>query len=150
MHTRTATVHTLTLCSFSVDRSVVTPRTGCASRAVLTRRAPAALVRVASASHMANSNSNATSDPLWIALNRVTAVTAQYVTAGFFRRNGHSGQVPKEIEMLRQAALGTLVGEAGPISSGRPRVVCEIGFNAGHSATVSARARSPLLPPWCY
>lgn len=79
-----------------------------------------------------------TSDPLWTQLNRATAVSEKYVAPSFFRRNGNSAQVPEEIAMLREAALGTLVGSAGPISSRKPRVICEVGFNAGHSAIVRA------------
>lgn len=62
-------------------------------------------------------------------LQLVTDEALKYVGPTYFRRNGHSGQVPEEITMLRTVVNGN-----------RPRggvhTVCEVGFNAGHSATV--------------
>ena len=43
-----------------------------------------------------------------------------------WRRMGHSAQVPQQVETLANLVRG----EAGP------KVCCEVGFNAGHSALV--------------
>ena len=70
--------------------------------------------------------------PLWEQLNAATKVSERFVDAHFFRRNGNSAQVPEEIAMLRDAVMGQLA-----VSVRRPvRTVCEVGFNAGHSAIV--------------
>lgn len=75
-------------------------------------------------------------DAVWPALQQATKVSEQFVDASFFRRNGNSAQVPDEIAMLRKAVLG----ELSPVSVHRPvRTVCEVGFNAGHSAIVCHR-----------
>ena len=67
---------------------------------------------------------------LWSRLDAASNVTLRFVTDHFFRRNGHSGQVVEEIEMLRGVVTSRL-------QNGRAvRTVCEVGFNAGHSATV--------------
>jgi hypothetical protein len=80
----------------------------------------------------------ASSSALWEQLNAATALSLKFAPAGFFRRNGNSAQVPEEISMLRDAATGQL--STG--SKRRPRVICEVGFNAGHSAIVSVHALS--------
>ena len=54
-------------------------------------------------------------ETLWSALNNATALSAQYVSPGFFFRNGNSAQVPEEIAMLREAALQPHV-----------RTICEV------------------------
>ena len=75
----------------------------------------------------------ASNSSLWTQLHRATAVSELYVNASFFKRNGNSAQVPEEIAMLRNAATGQL----GAVSGRRHvRNICEIGFNAGHSAIV--------------
>lgn len=67
---------------------------------------------------------------LWLHLNAATEVSARYVSPGFFKRNGNSAQVPVEIEMLRGVVTN-------PLQGGRQvQTVCEVGFNAGHSAIV--------------
>ena len=68
--------------------------------------------------------SNADALDLWDALERVTNVTARFVRPRFFKNMGHSGQVPEQIQMLRRMVTQCDV-----------HTVCEVGFNAGHSAT---------------
>ena len=99
--------------------------------------APMAAFAIAHGMVAASSPSADTSGPVWDQLRKATAVADKWVPQSFYNRNGHSGQVPEEIEMLRNAVLGNL----GAVSSGRRHIktVCEIGFNAGHSATVRAR-----------
>ena len=98
---------------------------------------PMAAFAIAHGMVAASSPSADTSGPVWDQLRKATAVADKWVPQSFYNRNGHSGQVPEEIEMLRNAVLGNL----GAVSSGRRHIktVCEIGFNAGHSATVRAR-----------
>ena len=69
---------------------------------------------------------------VWAQLDRATAVSERHVAKSFFKHNGNSAQVPAEIEMLRAAATGNLPS----VSVRKPRVACEVGFNAGHSAVV--------------
>ena len=82
---------------------------------------------------------------LWTKLTRASAVMEKYVDKSFLNRNGNSAQVPEEIAMLRRAVEGKLDGVSSQL---RIRNVCEIGFNAGHSAIVRARtpASRSLLP----
>ena len=83
-----------------------------------------------------------TGDPLWVQLQRATAVGEKVVRSGFFRHNGNSAQVPEEITMLRNAAIGNL----GSASGRKPvRTICEIGFNLGHSAIVRASTFEPCI-----
>lgn len=81
-------------------------------------------------------------EALWTELERVDKVMHDNARPGFsFNRNGNSGQVKQQIEMMRRVATGGLAdGQRTPI-----RVACEIGFNAGHSATVWLHALSTQL-----
>ena len=76
---------------------------------------------------------------VWKQLDRATELSRGEVKFAnqeerdrFFRRNSNPAQVPEQITMLRNAVMGYLHASTGlPV-----RTVCEIGFNAGHSAIV--------------
>ena len=67
---------------------------------------------------------------LWQLLDEATSVAERHTASGperlDWRTMGHSAQVPQQIEMLAKLVRG----EQGP------KVCCEVGFNAGHSALV--------------
>lgn len=66
---------------------------------------------------------------LWHLLDDATSVAEQHLrnASAHWQSMGHSAQVPQQVETLANLVRG----EATP-----PKVCCEVGFNAGHSALV--------------